>query len=124
MRQRHGGVVLVVLGAIGLILGLLVAGVGVVVMMHSAKNQAIAERNLDRIKAEADSFSGRPQSPMRDHRIMQMYDEQMTFGGMKAETERNLMIGLGSFVVGLFFAIGGGVVLLIGILWRPAPRAG
>jgi hypothetical protein len=109
-----------ILGALALIVSLLLVGFGLFVLLHNANQKAIAQRNLARIKSETEALKSIPRGPQQDAQLQVLYDQFLDFGGMNAQANTNLTIGLVTLLGGVAVGFAGAVLLAVGI-FRLAP---
>jgi hypothetical protein len=108
-----------ILGAIALLIAFLAVGFGLFVMIHNAQNKALAQRNLARIQSETEALQATPRGPLQDAQLQQLHDQFLNFGGMNAEADQNLVIGLVTLLAGVAVGFAGVVLLAIGLFRRP-----
>jgi hypothetical protein len=104
-----------IFGVIALLAALLAIGLGLYIMFHQAGNKAIAQRNLERVKAETEALAAAPPSPARNAQLQQLNDQFLNFGGMNAEADQNLTTGLIILVGGVFVGFTGLALLAISL---------
>jgi hypothetical protein len=108
-----------IFGALALALSLFIVGFGLFVMIHNASNKAIAQRNLARVEAQTRALQALPPGPRTDAQVQHLHDQFLEFGGMNAEANTNLMIGLVSLLGGVGVGFVGVVLLAIGLFMKP-----
>jgi hypothetical protein len=111
-----------IFGALALLISLLAAGFGLFVLIHNANNKVIAQRNLARIEAETQALKSTPRGALQDLQVQQLHDQFLNFGGMNAEADKNLTVGLVTLIGGVVIGFVGIVLLALGI-FRRAPAA-